>query len=157
MSQRNPEFQHGLIPRKQEKAMPDQFTNSIPDRESGFSLIELMMAVVIIGIIAGIGIPTYKAYIVDARRLDAQVALRVAGQALERCRTQAFTYVGCSFPADSPDGYYTITGTLTVSAYSLTATPATGKSQAGDSDCTTLLLSQTGQQTATGATPTKCW
>lgn len=50
------------------------------NRVSGFTLIELMIAVVIIGILAGIAYPSYQTYTRDARRTDAQtILLQLAG------------------------------------------------------------------------------
>lgn len=123
-------------------------------RSQGFSLIELLIAMAILGIIMAVAVPSYSAYVTESRRVDAQIALRDQAQKMERCRTQTFTYVGCkpTADADSPDGYYTIGfGTPTKSAYTLTATPVTGKSQASDAACTTLTLNQTGLTGATGS------
>ena len=122
-------------------------------------MIELVITVAIIGIIAGIAIPSYGAYVIDARRTDAQVALRSAAQSLERCRTETFTYVACDFKANSPDGYYTVAGSdLSSTTYTLTATPAAGKSQANDAACTTLVLKQDGEGTSTGTGAAgECW
>lgn len=136
-----------------------QMRNSKTGKESGFTLIEIMIALVIVGILVGFALPNYSAYTTNARRTDAQVALRSAAQSLERCRTETFTYVGCAYDDESPDGYYGLTdANMTATTYTLTATPVAGKSQANDVKCTTLVLEQDGAGTSTGTgTNGECW
>ena len=122
---------------------------------TGFTLIEILIAVAILGIIGAIAVPSYGSYIKQARRLDAQVALRGEAQQMERCRTEQFTYVGCSPSTDqeSPDRYYMISfGTPTANTYTLTATPVSGKTQANDTDCPSFTIDQTG-----ATSPADCW
>ncbi|TDX24205.1 type IV pilus assembly protein PilE [Modicisalibacter xianhensis] len=92
-------------------------------RERGFTLIELMIAVVIIGILASIAYPLYTGYVERARRTDGQAGLMNAAQQLERCYTVQSSYAGCTFSTASPDGHYAIsratesnTATFTLSA-----------------------------------------
>ncbi|MEM7257070.1 MAG: type IV pilin protein [Pseudomonadota bacterium] len=129
-----------------------------PKRQSGFTLIEVLIAVAILGIVLALAVPSYSRYITDSRRIDAQIALRDAAQRMERCRTQSFTYVGCdtNVQTNSPEGYYTVSVTAAAATFTVTATPVTGKSQAKDTDCPTLTLDNTGLEgpTATAAT---CW
>jgi len=131
-------------------------------KTKGFTLIELMIVLAIAGIIASVALPAYTAYAIESRRLDGQVALRVAAQVMERCRTQTFTYKDCedNVNTTSPDGYYDITyldADITATKYKLTAKPVTTKSQANDAECTTLSLEQDGTTTATGSATTTCW
>jgi type IV pilus assembly protein PilE len=132
-----------------------------PARSSarGFTLIELVVAIGIVGLLAAIAIPAYSNYAQQSRRTDATRALSTARQVLERCYTQNYVYnAGCpALAPGSPNGYYIITApTLAASTYKLTAT-ATGI-QAKDTTCTSFSIDQTGLQTSTGTgTAQTCW
>ncbi|MFD2436141.1 type IV pilin protein [Modicisalibacter luteus] len=90
---------------------------------------------------ASIAYPLYSGYVEQARRTDGQAGLMEAAQQLERCYTVNSSYSDCNFRSSSPDGYYAITGVLTASTFTLTATPQ--GDQAGDK-CGSLTLTQTG-------------
>jgi len=130
--------------------------------KNGFTLIELMIACAIVGILAAIAIPSYTAYVQRSNRTDAVRALTLDAQALERCYSQAFTYVGCATvpvgPVLTSQGNYNVTlGNLTATTYTLTALPASPQ-QLGDTTCTSFVLIQTGAQSATPAANSQtCW
>lgn len=132
--------------------------NKIKYIQSGFTLIELMITVVIIGILAAIAYPSYQEQVRQTRRANAQADLMELASYMERYYTENFTYVGTkgalpfSQSPKSGTAYYSIivASNPTATSYQLVAT-AQG-AQADDTNCTPLTITQTG---ATG--PAGCW
>ncbi|MEC9484082.1 MAG: type IV pilin protein [Halomonas sp.] len=129
------------------------------EREGGFTLIELMIAVVIIGILASIAYPTYTRYVQEARRTDAHAKLMEIAGRLERCYTVNSSYQNCvtglGAGIDTEEEFYKIAGNVSDSSYTLTATTtnAINDAQVADS-CDNFTLSHTG---AKGASGNDCW
>lgn len=132
-------------------------------RKNGFTLIELVIACCIVGILAAVAIPSYLAYTKQSYRVDATRTMSSYAQSLERCYSQAFTYTGCSVvgTTTSPQGYYQVVVTLpTTSSFLITATPVKAP-QTNDAACASFTLNSAGTQGATSnaaATTTQtCW
>src|ERR1700734_2080560 len=128
-------------------------------KKNGFSLIELVVAMGIVGILAAIAIPAYTSYTKTANRTDATRTMTYDAQALERCYSPTFTSLGCASAVSgvSAQGYYTVTIAPTANSFTITATPLKAP-QTSDSTCTSFTVNNAGTQSATPAANTQtCW
>ena len=147
------------------------------NNQNAFTLIELMVAVAIVGILASIAYPTYQDSVMKSRRADAKGALLGFENAMERYFTVNNTYLGAGgtdgshadtgapriYNTTSPIGggtaYYNLTiSAATASTYTLNAEPTSV--QDGDK-CGTLTLTHRNEKGVlgahTGITATDCW
>src|SRR5688572_15588893 len=113
---------------------------------TGFTLVELMIAIMVLGILAAIALPNYTESVRKGRRADAFAALQRLAQAQERHRANNTAYttdLSVLGGTTSPDRHYTIAiGEVSASGYTATATVAAGSPQAGDARCAVLRLVQ---------------
>ena len=134
-------------------------------KTSGFSLIELMIVVAIIGLLAGIAMPAYQNHMLKAHRADGQGILLDMAARQERFITQNNTYTTNVSAATglnlgttvSREGYYNLSaaacgGGTIAACYLLTATATGG--QTNDTDCLTITYSSAGVK---GGTTGDCW
>lgn len=134
-------------------------------RQAGFSLLELMIVVAIIGLLAGVAYPAYQQQIIKTRRAEATATLMATAQDLERCFTRyaAYNDAACGTATraggagiGSEEGHYLVTGAIDAVGYTLTATPQ--GAQANDSKCLNFTLTETGTRGVSGTEAAdKCW
>ena len=129
--------------------------------KNGFTLVELMITVLIVGILASFALPTYRDYVRKSKRAEARTALMQSSMNMERYFSSSNIYSGATagivFPSKSEGNNYAISlDDLTDQTYSLVATPLGG--QAND-PCGKLLINQAGQKTVQDATLSSnfCW
>ena len=123
--------------------------------KNGFTMIEVLIVVAIIGILASIAYPQYGSFVQKSRRADGQLALLEEVQALERCKSTRYSYANCTLShASSPENYYAITLVSTASTFAVTATGQ--DQQASDTACEVMTINQLGERTPDPDT-TSCW
>jgi len=109
-------------------------------KHRGFTLIELVVAIAIIGIIASIALPSYLEYVKKGRRAAAQSHLMDVAQRQQQYLLDTRSYAASlsaldlTTPSDV-SGFYTITiavGEGGPPSFTATATPISGSAQASD-------------------------
>lgn len=127
--------------------------------QRAFTLIELMLVVVVIGILAAIALPSYQEHVRQTRRAEVAAVLLDSAQLLERHYTRhggydaaTLTGLASQSPA-SGAAVYQIVASLAAESFTLTATAVPGGIMAGDA-CATYTLNQVNQRTPADS---RCW
>lgn len=135
-------------------------------RHAGFTLIELMVTVVVLGVLASIAVPVYTQYIQSARRADARLALLQASNQLEKFYSNNLVYTEnlaeLGLVSTSPDAYYRMRiVSVDVDHYRVVAEAAADASQFADTSCRSLSLDAAGVEQAEDASgkdsTDDCW
>jgi type IV pilus assembly protein PilE len=155
-------------------------------RHRGFTLVELIVAMVILSILAAIAIPSYSQYVLKSHRTEAKAALMDAASLEERyfstsnLYTNSGTQLGYGVAGPPPSipvgtGYYVISAITalppvaptvavpggTPATFTITAVPAPGSMQVNDTACATFSIDSTGKQIALNSggidNTANCW
>jgi type IV pilus assembly protein PilE len=148
--------------------------NRSGSKAAGFTLIEMMIAIVVVGILLMVALPGYQQHALKSKRSLGRAELQEVMARQEQYFVNNRQYatsladLGLANPyaidadandvaADSANRIYTIAlASATALAYTLTATPQLG--QADDTQCGTLQITSTGVKSATGsAGAVECW
>ena len=145
----------------------------------GFTLIEVMVVVIIVGILTAIAYPSYQHAVRKTKRAEGRAALMQIMQQEERYYSHATTYIVFSADSAEPEekkfkwysgdsattSSYEITATACAhdsdtiqNCVLLTAKPGTGKVNKSfkDPDCENLMITSTGEKKVSGIA-TDCW
>jgi type IV pilus assembly protein PilE len=139
----------------------------------GMTLIELMIVVVIVAVLASIGVPSYRQYVLRATRTEAKTALLRVQAAQEKFYLQNNRYAsgaeltnappnGLGLSQKSENGNYTLaianddTG-LGSQGYKATAIPADGSGQKKDTPCQLFRIDHTGNRFPAITDAAPCW
>ncbi len=143
-------------------------------QEAGFSLVELMVALVIVAILLSVALPGYRTYVQNGNRQAAHSFILTISESQQRFFTENKAFAedltglgyatatididssGAVVATGSSSGIYRISFTgVTATAYSVQAVPLNG--QTGDTGCATLTVSSDGSRSASGTHPAECW
>lgn len=134
-------------------------------KKNGYTLIELLVTMAIVGILASIAIPSYNNYVIKSRRAEGRSFIIEIMQRQEKFYTENSTYTTTltqvGYPAAtamSEDGHYRVTAAAALDGIGnnviLTAQPI--GSQASDTECGSFIMNSNGSKT-TSTSALTCW
>jgi len=161
---------------KQSTVLQTHLASTFGPRGGGFTLLEVLIAVSIVGILATIAIPSYTNSIAKSKRRAAQVCLSSFATQMERFYTTNLRYCVDTTPADgtcdsttfalptlecasvaNSGNDYSFSATVGNSTFSVSAAPTTAQATR-DAGCGSLSLNQAGTKSVSGTSgATACW
>ena len=130
--------------------------------QPGFHLIEIIIALAIISLLAGLSLPLYSQHLIHEKRLEAESMLSKLAIAMEKYHIEQNTYQGAtladlSFPEFILKNNYQLSIQTTANDYQLMAKPL-GTQAEKDEICGALILKSTGEKETTGTGKSDdCW
>lgn len=134
-------------------------------KQNGFTLIELMIVIVIVGILVSVVYPSFREQALRSARSDAKTALATAISRQEQFFADNKTYTGSlsalDMVAETDNGYYQISIDAATTAcplarcFAMRAVPQGG--QTDDLDCGSLTINSSAVKSATGSLGAACW
>lgn len=126
----------------------------------GFSLLEIMVVVTIIGILAAIAWPSYTNYVLRSKRVEGRAALLDAAARQERHYSDNYSYSNSlsrlGLSANTESGYYTLSLAVSSANQNFAASAAPTFT---DTECGSLTITHTGKKSISGANANlaRCW
>ena len=125
--------------------------------KSGFTLLEIIIVIIIVGVLASLALPRFFKTIEYSRAQEALNNLSVIRQAMERCALRANTYVGCDTftalditdPTTSPGTHFTYSWPVAAGVGTFTVL-ATRNGVDGGAAADTVSINETGVKVGTG-------
>ena len=126
-------------------------------RYSGFSLVELLIVLGMVGVLINISYFSYIGHIIKAQRSNAIIAMLDLAAQLEQYYDENYTYVGVKSMGKKPDYYQLEITRADIDGFLIKATPI-GVQARQDYKCGTLFLDNLGNEGVSGGGSVgECW